>query len=247
MSFKEMLHAILSFCNNVEGKAALAMRRDVKAHYSTHFIFLHKLRSAIWQETAPFRVGPPALGGPGSYVVVDGVFVGGSYRKPNIRNAATEKALKKEATKKGMWIVAIRQRPRKGSTDKAITIVEVFRHEKDALEWIVSRIIPKTSVHTDAESSWGDLRAVLRRRVVPHKQMFFRKGVSTNSCEWLFSRIRHAARGHYHRVLGPYLARYGQELAWRDDHRREANGQQVERLIQLLMQTPRSSDSFCGD
>jgi transposase-like protein len=257
MSFKKMLRAILAFVNEVKGKATLAMTREVDASYKAHFVFEHKLRAAMWRETAHLRVGDPGVGGPNSYVQIDGVHISRSYRKPNKRGLAIEKVLKDHAKNNSRWIVAIRQRPRKHSADKRATIIGVFAKQKDAVPWIVSRVIPNTVVHTDADGDWVDLRGIFRRRVVNHNKMFWVSGVSTNTCEELFTRFRRGVHGHYHRVIGGYfdkrgrhitdhLARYGQEFAWRDDHSGEKNGQQVERLIRLMMQTPRSLGAFCG-
>jgi hypothetical protein len=35
--------------------------------------------------------------------------------------------------------------------------------------------------------------------------------------------------------LAPYLARFAQEAAWREDHKREANGAQIDRIVALAM------------
>ena len=51
--------------------------------------------------------------------------------------------------------------------------------------------------------------------------------------------------GHHHHVAGPYLIRFAQEASWREDHRREANGTQVDRVVALAMANRRSVD-FCG-
>jgi hypothetical protein len=70
-------------------------------------------------------------------------------------------------------------------------------------------------------------------------------GVYTNNAESFFSRMRRAEIGHHHHLAGPYLARFAQESAWREDHRREANGFQVDCLTALAMRNPASID-FCG-
>jgi hypothetical protein len=42
-----------------------------------------------------------------------------------------------------------------------------------------------------------------------------------------------------------YLLRFAQEAAWREDHRREPNGAQVDRVVALAMRNKPSVD-FCG-
>jgi hypothetical protein len=59
------------------------------------------------------------------------------------------------------------------------------------------------------------------------------------------SQRRRAEIGHHHHVAGPYLIRFAQEAAWREDNRRLANGEQVRALTKLAMHTKPSVD-FCG-
>ena len=46
-------------------------------------------------------------------------------------------------------------------------------------------------------------------------------------------------------IAGKYLIRYAQETAWREDHRRVANGTQVKAMATLAMAAPTSVD-WCG-
>jgi hypothetical protein len=52
-----------------------------------------------------------------------------------------------------------------------------------------------------------------------------------------------ADRGEH--VAGPYLIRFTQESAWHEDHRKEPNGFQVDRVVALAMRNKPSVDS-CG-
>jgi hypothetical protein len=51
--------------------------------------------------------------------------------------------------------------------------------------------------------------------------------------------------GHHHHVAGPYLVRYAQESAWREDKRRVSNGDQVQMAVSLALAS-RPSPDFCG-
>lgn len=51
--------------------------------------------------------------------------------------------------------------------------------------------------------------------------------------------------GHHHHIAGPDLIRFAQEMAWREDHRKDPNGFQVDRVIVLVMRN-RPSVDFCG-
>ena len=70
-------------------------------------------------------------------------------------------------------------------------------------------------------------------------------GACTNGAESFFSRMRRAEVGHHHHLAGTYLARYAQESAWREDHRRDANGTQVRQVVALAL-AARPSVDFCG-
>ena len=70
-------------------------------------------------------------------------------------------------------------------------------------------------------------------------------GACTNGAESFFSRMRRGERGHHHHIAGVYFARYAQEAAWREDHRRIANGDQADGVIELAMGL-RPSVDFCG-
>jgi hypothetical protein len=70
------LAAIAVFCNEVKGKGALALSRDLGLSYKSAFVLLHKLREAMVEEMRG-RV----VGGEGKTAEVDGGYFGG-YIKP---------------------------------------------------------------------------------------------------------------------------------------------------------------------
>src|SRR4029077_4018043 len=43
--------------------------------------------------------------------------------------------------------------------------------------------------------------------------------------------------GHHHHLAGPYLIRFAQEASWREDHRKDPNGVQVDRVVALAMRS----------
>ena len=61
-------------------------------------------------------------------------------------------------------------------------------------------------------------------------------GACTNGAEEFFSRLRRMEIGHHHKIAGVYLTRYAAEAGWRDDHRREANGDQFRSIVGLVAQ-----------
>ena len=78
-----------------------------------------------------------------------------------------------------------------------------------------------------------------------HQEAYSADGACTNNAEEFFSRLRRAEIGHHHHIAGVYLARYAQEAAWRDDHRRMSNGGQFQNVVALVAKNQPSVD-FCG-
>jgi hypothetical protein len=55
----------------------------------------------------------------------------------------------------------------------------------------------------------------------------------TIMAEEYFSRLRRAEIGIHHHIAGAYLLRCAQESSWREDNRRQSNGEQVTRVAAL--------------
>src|SRR3954454_15651285 len=62
---------------------------------------------------------------------------------------------------------------------------------------------------------------------INHQEGYSIDGACTNGAEPYFSRLRRGELGHHHHIAGPYLLRYAQEAAWREDLRRVSNGEEV--------------------
>ena len=63
---------------------------------------------------------------------------------------------------------------------------------------------------------------------IDHGEAYSLDGACTNWAETYFSRLRRGEIGHHHHISGPYLVRFAQEAAFREDARRVANGEQVQ-------------------
>jgi hypothetical protein len=101
-------------------------------------------------------------------------------------------------------------------------------------------------LNADESASWNDLHARFEMLRVNHEQAYRGDdGACTNQAELFFSRMRRAEIGHHHHVAGPYLLRFAQEMAWREDNRRMSNGEQFNRLAGLALKPGKSVD-FTG-
>jgi hypothetical protein len=106
--------------------------------------------------------------------------------------------------------------------------------------------LPDTRIMANEAGSWNDLHGRFQVERIDHGSAYsLAGGIYTNGAESFFSRIRRGETGHYHHIAGPYLVRYAQESAWREDHRRVDNGQRVQAVSRLAMAAPTSVD-WCG-
>jgi transposase-like protein len=233
LPIQSYLAAIAVFCNEVKGKAALALSRDLGTSYKTAFVLAHKIREAMAFEMKGERVG-----GDGETVEIDGGYFGGYVKPANFKENRRDRRLAKNQNGKRRVVVVVRERG--GST-----LPGVFKSESAALGWISAHVAKGTKVVADEASSWNDLHAKYEVARIDHSQAYSMNGVYSNGAESFFSRMRRGEIGHHHHVAGPYLLRYAQESAWREDKRRVSNGDQVQRTVQLALAS-RPSVDFCG-
>ena len=234
LPLRDYLSAIAIFCNEVKGKSALALSRDLDVQYKTAFVLAHKLREAMASELKGMRVG-----GAGRTVETDGAYFGGYVKPANRRENRVDRRLARNQTGKRQVVVVVRER-------EGRTIPAVFKSESAALGWIAGRVAKGSRMMADEAASWNDLHARYAVERIDHGEAYsLPGGVYTNGAEEFFSRLRRGEIGHHHHVAGPYLVRYAQESAWREDHRRVPNGSQVRGVVGLAMAAATSVD-WCG-
>jgi transposase-like protein len=230
------LMAVAIFCNEVKGKSMLAMSRDLGTSYKTSFVLAHKMREAMSAE-----VRQNAIGGEGKRAEVDGGYFGGYVKPANHKENRVDRRLRRNQSGKRKVVVVIRERGGK-------TLPGVFRNEADAFTFIRQRVAPQTTLYADEAASWNALATRFTLHRINHEEAYSLQDAvqtHTNNAEGFFSRMRRGEIGHHHHVAGPYLLRFAQEAAWREDHKREANGSQVDRIVALAMANKPSVD-FCG-
>lgn len=227
------LAAIAIFCNEVKGKSALALSRDLNVSYKCAFVLLHKLREAMAAE-----LKGRTIGGEGKEAEIDSGYFGGYVKPANLADHRRDRRLLENQTGKRKAVIVIRERD--GSTLPA-----VFRTEGQALNWIRSRIAKGTVVNADESANWNELHSRFEMKRINHQEAYSLDGACTNAAEEFFSRLRRAEIGHHHHIAGDYLLRYAQEASWREDNRRVPNGDQVSRVAGLALANKPSVD-FTG-
>jgi molybdenum-dependent DNA-binding transcriptional regulator ModE len=233
LPLRTYLAAIAIFCNEVKGKSMLAMSRDLGLSYKAAFVLCHKMREAMAAEMRA-RV----VGGEGKVASVDGAYFGGYVKPSNRLENRRDRRLAENQTGKRKVVVVIREHG-------GDTLPAVFKSEAAAVSFIRKHVAPGTVVNADEASSWDSLHASFEMRRIDHGQAYSLDGACTNWAEEYFSRLRRAEVGHHHHISGPYLLRYAQEAAFREDARRVGNGEQVQRVAHLAMVNKPSVD-FSG-
>jgi transposase-like protein len=236
MPLRSYLMAIAIFANEVKGKSMLALSRDLGTQYKTAFVLAHKMREAMAAEVRQMPVG-----GEGKKAEIDGAFFGGHVRSANRRENRRDRRLRENQSGKRKVVVVIRER---GGN----TLPSVFRSEVEALNFIRRQVPQGTTLYADEAGPWNELYSRYSLHRINHEEAYSLGGeheINTNAAESFFSRMRRGEIGHHHHVAGPYLLRFAQEAAWRENYRRVANGTQVNRIVALAMHNKPSVD-FCG-
>jgi transposase-like protein len=230
---RDYLAAIAIFVNEVKGKSALALSRDLGLSYKAAFVLTHKLREAMAEE-----LRGRTIGGEGKTAEIDGGYFGGYIKPSNRVENRIDRRLAVNQNGKRQAVVIIRERDGK-------SLPAVFGSEGAALSWIKARIKPGTIVNADESPSWNDLHSRYEMKRINHQEAYSADGACTNNAEEFFSRMRRAEIGHHHHIAGTYLLRYAQEAGWREDNRRVTNGEQTRSVAALAMKRGPSVD-FSG-
>lgn len=232
-SLRAYLACVAVAMNEVKGKSALALSRDLDMSYKAVWVLLHKIREAMSAEMKGREVG-----GEGSTVEIDGGYFGGYVKPANLRKDRKDRRLRENQSGKRKVVVVVRERGGE-------TLPGVFRTEAQAMSFIKARVRKQTRLMADEATSWDALHARFEMKRINHQEAYSFDGACTNWAESFFSRMRRGEIGHNHHVAGPYLLRYAQEAAWREDARRVDNGSQVRRVASLALANAPSVD-FCG-
>jgi transposase-like protein len=227
------LAAIAIFVNEVKGKSALALSRDLSVSYKCAFVLLHKLREAMAAELRGRIVG-----GEGKIAEVDGGYFGGYVKPANLKEHRRDRRLLRNQNGKRKAVVIVRER-------NGNSIPAVFKSEAQAIAFISAHVEKGTLINADDAAAWNELHAKYEMKRINHEEAYSQDGACTNWAEEFFSRMRRAEIGHHHHIAGNYLLRYAQEATWREDNRRVPNGEQVQKLSSNALNSGKS-EAFTG-
>lgn len=171
-------------------------------------------------------------------VEVDGAYFGG-YVKPRNRRE-DRKDLRRRQHQTGTRQVVIVARETKGRT-----LTHVAKSEAAGVAFARSNIAAGSTVHADEASHWDKLAANFPIKRINHKRAYSEGGANTNAAESFFSRLRRAEIGTHHHIAGKHLSSYASEMAWREDARRQSNGNQFTMIMSAAAMAPKS-EAWCG-
>jgi ISXO2-like transposase domain len=199
--------------NGAKGHSALQLSRDLDCQYKTAFVLAHKIREAIGAEQSGATVG-----GDGKSVEIDGAYFGGYVKPANYKEHRRDLRLAANRTGKRRVVVVMRERGGR-------TLPFVFKAEDESLPTIRERLPLGTTVYADDANHWRGLNARYLTRQVDHSVCYSDGEACSNQAESFFSRLRRAEIGIHHKIAGPYLGSYANEMTWREDFRRASNGE----------------------
>ena len=223
LSFTDLLAAIVIFVNGAKGVSALQVSRDLDVQYKTAFVLSHKLREAMALE-AQGRV----LDG---VFEVDGAYFGGYVKPANIKAERADRRTRLAQSGKRQSVVVMRER-------KGDTLTFVGTREAEGVALVAQHVDADAVIHADEASHWDVLHARYETFRINHSEAYSLNGACTNQAESFFSRLRRAEVGTHHHIAGPYLSAYAGEMAWREDNRRVANGEQTGMVVRSAMVSP---------
>ena len=118
-------------------------------------------------------------------------------------------------------------------------------HRKRCPHFIRSRIAKGTAVHADEISKLECLHARYEMKRINHQEAYSDGRRLHELGRVIFLAAPPRGSRSPPPVAGPYLLRFAQEAAWREDNRRRSNGEQVRAVAGLAMGLKPSVD-FCG-
>ena len=239
------LGAVALYTNAVKGLSALQMGRDLGVQYKTAFVLMHKLRESLMvqREQAPLS----------GEVDMDGAYVGGHVRPKNKKEDRVDRRLAENQNPDKRCILVLREKhPQNGDEPGPAgarrTLSFVIRRENQAdVGALASRFIaPGTLISADESDAYDLLHAQFPMRRVNHQQAYRAEdGTTNNQAESYFSRFRRMEIGQTHKFGLRYLANYANEAAYREDTRRQGNGE-IFRDIVLKCLGTRTHRDWCG-
>jgi transposase-like protein len=239
LPLQDYLAAMAIYTNGAKGFAALQMSRELDVQYKTAFVLVHKIRESIFKNQ-----NQDPLDGE---VEIDGGYFGGTVKQENRLVDRVDRRVAVAMKGQKRCILVMRQRGRKNEGAKRTKTFIIESELKRDISNLTRRNVKEgAGIFADSHRGYDHLKEWFSTYRVNHGERFSsEEGYHTNNAESYFARMRRCVIGQHHHVSNKYLSNYASEIAFREDTRRESNGEIFKLLARNAMKSPVSND-WCG-
>ncbi len=207
LDYQVWVVAIYLLTTSLKGQSSMKLHRDLNVTQKTAWFLAHRIRKAFANDDESGRFSGP--------VEVDETYMGG--RRANMSNAQRRELADQGAGRGTVGKVAV-----VGVKDRATKHVRAKVAEStDAATlqgFVVDHADPGATVYSDDASAYDSLP--FDHETVKHSLSEYVKGdVHANGIESLWSMLKRAHKGIYHKMSPKHLDRYVQEFAGRHNLR----------------------------
>lgn len=204
VSYQDWLLALFLVSTNLKGESSMKLHRDLGITQKTAWFLAHRIREAL------SRDGTVSYSGP---VEVDETYVGG--KRKNMAKSRRKKLTGRGPVGKTAVVGA------KDRETNQVAAKVVQSTDKETLQGFVKGHAAKdATVYTDDASAYETLP--FDHDSVKHSLQEYVKGdVHTNGIESLWSLLKRAHKGTFHKLSPKHLDRYVQEFAGRHNMREQ--------------------------
>lgn len=243
LDYKKYLAAIFLFANAVKGISISQLARDLKISYKSAFVLLHKIRESLAENrNNDFLQGE---------IHIDGTYVHAALRPKNKKSERVDRRKPEHANPHKRAVLVMRERYDGSDSDlvgaKRTLTFPILSETKQVVQSLVQRYVKKGSrIHTDENKAYDDLLIHYDLRRVNHQKEYQSDdGINNNLAESYNSRFKRMIIGQIHKLSNKYLFNYTNEIAYREDMRRESNGNIFADILTKCLHTPTHRD-WCG-
>ena len=212
VGYQDWLLAAFLLMTSLKSVSSMKLHRDLGITQKSAWFMGHRLRAALSQDGTLFA-GP---------VEVDETYMGG--KRSNMAKSKRKELKGRGATGKTAVV---------GAKDRAthkVTARAVHATDKETLQGFVKQhAAPGARVYTDEALAYHGLP--FNHATVRHSlQEYVRGDVHTNGIESLWSMLKRAHKGTFHKLSPKHLDRYVQEFAGRHNIREQDTVEQIESI-----------------
>lgn len=200
LGYRDWLFAIYLVSTNLKGVSSMKLHRDLGITQKSAWHMAHRIRKAL--KSGRLFAGP---------IEVDETYVGGRRRNMSMKQRS---ALTGRGPVAMTAVVGAKDRATKQVAAKVIKSTD-----KETLQrFIKEHAETGATIYTDDASSYSSIEFI--HESVKHSlEEYVRGDVHTNGIESLWSMLKRAHKGTFHKLSPKHLDRYAQEFAGRQNIR----------------------------